>query len=162
MVTRRGAERISVAMSVAFVLFMSAGCGERSPTPEAELLEVEANAETVVLPTTRLVTCHRADDGDVLFHWEGSDVFLARRPLGDEHTSTLDLRFTADPPIAVALVLHLEWPGHTVDLRWFRTSGSAPLALDSDRAGRRYVLIGTDVPAGASTRRLDIRVTFTC
>lgn len=146
----------------AIAIVVNAGCEQQLPQAGAQLESIEANGETLPLPRTTVVTCHHISNGRLEFWWEGTDVLTPRRPLDENHSSSFELRFTANPLAPVALTLHMRMPDHDLNVEWPNAAESSTLTLDSDQNERHYILRGSVTQPDRSPRRIDVRAAFRC
>jgi hypothetical protein len=157
----RSRRRLFVALTGAAAIVMAAGCSNGQPAGTSSVDSIEIDGDQLFLPRTDLVTCHSYGNGEYLLWWEGTNVEVPRRPLEHGHSSTLSLRFSADPPVAQAFALKVAVSGKNAVFEW-PGSGSAPsktLALDSSH--NRYVLVAHLADSNSSTQH-DIRVVYQC
>lgn len=165
-VRKRRRLRVTVGV-VAAGSILFAGCsspGERETVtaPQAESLNtIEINDQRVALPTTRLVLCTRPPAAPPLFFWTGSNVLTPRRPLSDQESDRVEVRFDDTTLTLKALTLLMYHRGKQISARWPDASGSAGFATLTSPGPRRYV-VAADVAQSDSGRRLSLLIEFRC
>lgn len=130
--------------------------------PQAESLNaIEINDQLVALPTTRLVLCTRTQAATPLFFWRGSNVLVPRRPLSEQESDSVEVRFDDTTLTVNTLTLHMYHQGEQISAQWPGASGSAGFASLTSPGPHRYV-VAADVPASGSGRRLSLLIEFDC
>jgi len=153
---RRQWSRWAAAAVTATVSLSASACEQGEKNPDVHLDSVEVDGAAAPLSRTQLVACHRIDNDEYLFWWEGSDIQLPRRPLDNGHKSTVSIRFASDPPVVSVFNMHAMRNNQMQRLDWPDDQHEAgSIALDA--TGRRYLLVGHALTGGH-----DVRITFTC
>jgi hypothetical protein len=122
---------------------------------------IEIDDQMVALPTTRLVLCTRTLAAKPLFFWRGSNVLVPRRPLSEQESDSVEVRFDDTTLSLKTLTLQMYHHGEQVSVQWPDASGSAGFASLTSPGPHRYI-VTADVPASGSGRRLSLLIEFRC
>jgi hypothetical protein len=122
---------------------------------------IEIDDQLVALSTTRLVLCTRTPAATPLFFWTGSHVLTPRRPLSDQESDSVEVRFDDTTLTLKALTLQMYHRGEQISAQWSDASGSAEFASLTSPGPHRYVA-AADVAAPGSGRRLSLLIEFDC
>lgn len=152
---------VSASALIAICAAHSLGVPSAAPVPPASLDVLEINGESMPLMTTRLVGCNRTSPDEVVFFWTGSNILLPRRPLDDQDSDRVEVRFHGDPLTVSEFELTINRRGVQKILTWadtadVRSRGSATL---TPRGPHRYSLSGV---AAESTRASEVFIDFHC
>ena len=130
--------------------------------PQAESLNtIEINYQQVALPKTRLVLCTFTQTATPLFFWRGSNVLVPRRPLSEQESDSVEVRFDDTTLSLEKLTLQMYHWGKQISVQWPDASGSAGFASLTSPGPQRYI-VTADVPESGSGRRLSLLIEFRC
>jgi hypothetical protein len=130
--------------------------------PQAESFNtIEIDDQLVALPTTRLVLCTRTPAATPLFFWTGSNVQAPRRPLSEQESDSVEVRFDDTTLSLKTLTLQMYHRGKQISVQWPDAPGSAGFASLTSPGPHRY-FVTADVPVHGSGRRLSLLIEFHC